>query len=76
MNKYKRWFSRFVWLGIAFNFYLALLTILIPEQLLSFLSSQPAEPTVWLSFSGNLLILLSLFYILAAVDPDRYRPAA
>ena len=40
------------------------------------LGLQAAEPTVWVSFSGNLLILLSLFYVLSAVDPDRYRPAA
>ena len=76
MNTYKRWFSRVVWLGIAVNIYFSLLSILVPNQLLSFLGLQPAEPTVWLSFSGNLLILLSLFYILAAVDPDRYRPVA
>jgi hypothetical protein len=76
MNTYKRWFSRVVWLGIAVNVYFSLLTILVPNQILSYLSLQTAEPTVWVSFSGNLLILLSLFYIMAAVDPDRYRPAA
>jgi hypothetical protein len=75
-NTYKRWFSRVVWLGIGVNIYFSALTILIPNRLVSFLGLQSAEPTVWLSFSGNLLILLSLFYILAAVDPDRYRPAA
>lgn len=76
MNKYKRWFSRLVWLGIAVNIYFSALTILVPDQILSFLGLQTAEPTVWVSFSGILLILLSLFYILAAVDPDRYRVAA
>lgn len=75
-NTYKRWFSRVVWLGIGVNVYFSALTILIPDRLLSFLGLEAAEPTVWLSFSGNLLILLSLFYILAAIDPDRYRPAA
>ena len=73
MNRYKRWFSRVVWLGIAFNVYFSLLSLAAPNQLLAFLDLQPAEPTLWLSFSGNLLILLSLFYILPAIDPDRYR---
>ena len=73
MNRYKRWFGRVVWLGIAFNVYFSVLSLVAPNQLLAFLDLQPAEPTVWLSFSGNLLILLSLFYILPAIDPDRYR---
>ncbi len=76
MNTYKRWFSRVVWLGIALNIYFSLLTIFVPNELLSFLGLHPVESAVWLSFSGNLLILLSFFYVLAAIDPDRYRPAA
>ena len=51
MNKYKRWFSRLVWLGIAVNIYFSALTILVPDQILSFLGLQVAEPTVWVSFS-------------------------
>ncbi len=76
MNKYKIWFRRLVWLGIAVNIYFSAMTIIVPDQLLSFLELPPTESPIWLSFSGNLLILLSLFYILPALDPDRFRAAA
>jgi hypothetical protein len=35
-----------------------------------------ASPLVWTRFSGQLVILLSLFYIPAAIDPYRYRANA
>jgi hypothetical protein len=36
----------------------------------------PAEPLLWPRFAGLLLVLLSIFYMPAANDPDRYRTTA
>ncbi len=73
MNNYARWFGRVVWLGVLVNLSLALPTLFIPERMLAFFHLEPAVPAVWVSFSANLLILLSLFYIPAAINLYHYR---
>lgn len=76
MNSYAKWFGRVVLLGVAINLGLSVPTLLIPERMLALLHLPMAEPTIWVQFSGNLLILLSLFYIPAAIDPIRYQTIA
>jgi hypothetical protein len=36
----------------------------------------PASPVLWPRFSGLLLVLLSVFYMPAGIDPNRYRVVA
>ena len=72
----KRWFQRVVWIGIAANLALALPTIAAPAMMLELTSLPTATPELWPRFAGVLLVLLSVFYIPAAVDPDRYRVIA
>ncbi|MGI9069759.1 MAG: cytochrome c [Bryobacteraceae bacterium] len=72
MNSYAKWFSRVVWLGILSNFALALPTLFMPDQMLALFSLPSASPTMWPSFAALLLILLSLFYIPAALRPVHY----
>jgi hypothetical protein len=72
----KRWFKRVLWIGIAANLALAIPTLLAPERLLALSGFPPALPAVWPRFAALLLILLSLFYMPAAIDVDRYRPVA
>jgi hypothetical protein len=72
MNKYAVWFSRIVWLGILANFALAIPALFLPEQMLTMMSLPAASPTMWPSFAALLLILLSLFYIPAALRPLYY----
>ena len=71
-----RWFRRVVWLGILANCALAIPTLLAPEQMIAMSGLPPASPLVWPRFAGLLLILLSIFYIPAGVDPVRYRATA
>jgi hypothetical protein len=70
------WFSRVVWLGIVCNLALAVPTLVAPEQTMMRTGMPPASPLLWPQFSALLLILLSIFYIPAALDFARYRITA
>ena len=76
INAYARWFGIVIILGVVLNIVLSVLGLFIPEKLLAFLHLEPAIPTVWVRFSANLLILLSLFYLPAALDFSRYQANA
>ena len=67
-----RWFSRVVWFGIAANLALAVPTLLMPARMLTFSRLPVTEPVLWTQFAALLLILLSAFYVPAALDPRRY----
>jgi hypothetical protein len=67
------WFQRVLWLGIAANVALAVPTLLIPERMLALTSLPPAAPLMWPRFA---LILLSAFYVPAALDALRFRTIA
>src|SRR5882672_1724639 len=71
-----RWFRRVLWLGIITNLALAVPTVLIPARMLEFSRLPEASPLLWTQFSGLLLVLLSIFYMPAGVDLDRYRVVA
>lgn len=78
MNKYALWFRRVVFVGILANCFLALPGIFIPNTVIEFVRGTPLPPAfaIWPAFASLLLLLLSLLYIPAAVDPFRYRPVA
>jgi hypothetical protein len=67
---YLLWFRRVMWLGIISNVIVALLSITQTPMVLEFLKLPPAEPLVWPRFAAFLLILLSGFYIPAALNPS------
>jgi hypothetical protein len=71
-----RWFMRVMWLGIAANLALALATMAAPDQMTAFSNLPTVTPNLWARFAGLLLVLLSVFYMPAAIDPDRYRATA
>ena len=71
-----RWFRRVLWIGIVANLGLAIPTLFHPAVMLRLTRLPPAEPLLWPRFSALLLILLSVFYMPAGVDPDRYRANA
>jgi hypothetical protein len=75
-NPPRVWFQRVLWLGIAANLALALPTLLVPARMLALTSLPPAAPLLWTRFSAWLLLLLSAFYVPAALDPDRFRTIA
>ena len=71
-----RWFRRVMWLGIAANVAMALPTMAAPDQMIAMSGLPTVTPHLWARFAGLLLILLSVFYAPAAIDPDRYRANA
>jgi hypothetical protein len=71
-----RWFKRVMWLGIVANFALAVPTLLMPERMIELVGLPMPTPLLWTRFAALLLILLSLFYTPAAIDPVRYRLVA
>jgi hypothetical protein len=72
----ERWFRRVIWIGIVANLALAVPTLLAPEQMMMLSGLPPASPLLWPRFAGLLLILLSVFYMPAGIDPNRYRVVA
>lgn len=70
------WFRRVLWLGIAANLATAVPSVLAPSVMLRLSGLPEATPVMWPQFSALLLILLSVFYMPAAIDPTRYRVIA
>jgi hypothetical protein len=71
-----RWFMRVMWLGIAVNLVLAFATMAAPDQMTALNRLPTVTPNLWARFAALLLILLSVFYMPASIDPDRYRANA
>jgi hypothetical protein len=69
-------FRLMVLLGVAANLVLAVPAVFAPNAVIALVGGAPVAETVWPAFAGWLLILLSLFYLPAAVDPIRYRAVA
>src|SRR5439155_11184417 len=71
-----RWFQRVVWIGIASNLVLAIPTLVAPAASMARAGVRVAAPLLWPQFSALLLILLSVMYVPAALDFERYRITA
>ena len=75
MNKYLRWYTPAVWLGVVANLLGFVIPVfLAPGWLLSRLNL-PYYPSsnVWLRDAALLLLFLSITYLPAATDPLRYK---
>ena len=72
MNIYAQWFSRVTWLGIIVNMFFVIPSCFFPEKLLSLLGMHIPFPIIWVQASGLLLFIISVFYIPAAIDLERY----
>jgi Cytochrome c len=55
---------------------MALPALFLPDEMLAMMSLPSASPGMWPSFAALLLMLLSLFYIPAAINPLKYLPVA
>jgi hypothetical protein len=75
-NRYAAWFRRVVVIGVLVNLALAVPGLFIPNAVIDFVGGTPVVEQVWPSFASLLLILLSLFYLPAALDPFSYRLVA
>ena len=76
MNRSLVWYSRVAWLGIAANLLLAAWGLIGAESLLAQFNLPRADPLLWPQFAALLLVLLSLFYMPAALHPQRYATIA
>ncbi|MGA3047729.1 MAG: c-type cytochrome [Terracidiphilus sp.] len=72
MNRYAVWFSRVVWVGIVANCLMAIPTLVMPGPIMMLYALPLASPLMWPSFAALLLLLLSAFYVPAALHPLRY----
>ncbi|MDF5725216.1 MAG: hypothetical protein PUP91_33150 [Rhizonema sp. PD37] len=72
MNTYAQWFSRVTWLGIIANMFFVISSCFFPEKLLSLLRMHIPFPIIWVQASGILLFIISVFYIPAAINLERY----
>jgi mono/diheme cytochrome c family protein len=65
------WFQRFVWLGIAANIVLTFTAIFCTRWVIEFVGLEPAYPLVWPRFGAFGILLLTGFYVVAAMNPCR-----
>jgi hypothetical protein len=65
-------FSRVVWTGIVCNVMFCMPALVAPASSLAFMGFPPA-PTIWLPYSAQVLLMLTLFQVPIALDPHRYR---
>ena len=65
-----------MWTGIAVNVTVAVPALFSPTTILELLRIEATATPIWVSFTANLLILLSLFYIPAAIDPVAHKYTA
>jgi len=74
-NSISIWTARhalFVWLGIVLNLLLIVPLLFDPLWLLG-LFNLPLNQPIWARFAGLLLLIISVFYIPATIDLERYR---
>ena len=78
MNRHQsisRWKLRhalIVWLGIVLNMGFVIPLLFAPVWFLDLFGLR-VEPLIWTQFAGLLLAIISVFYIPATIDIDRYR---
>ena len=72
LSRWKFRHSIVVWLGIVLNLGFVIPLLFAPVWLLGLFGLR-AEPLLWPRFAGLLLGILSIFYIPATLDIDRYR---
>ena len=74
LSKWKARHAILVWVGIVLNLAFAIPLLLWPEWFLGvFQIPATAGLMIWTRFSALLLIILSVFYVPATLDIDRYR---
>ncbi|MEM9557959.1 MAG: hypothetical protein AAGC60_27115 [Acidobacteriota bacterium] len=69
-NAWLRWFSRLTWVGVAVNLGFILPALLSPDTLEAILGPGSTEFAIyWVPYAGMLLLIATLFYLPAAIDP-------
>jgi hypothetical protein len=71
-----RRFKTLMWIAFVANIIVAAISVISTESVLDFLHLDPTQPLVWPFCAAFFLILLSLFYVPAALDPIGHRYSA
>jgi len=72
-NCYLTWFSRGTWLGMLVNLAFVIPALFVPDWYSEYLQTGIIESAYsWLGYAGVVLLLASLLYVPAALDPLRY----
>jgi hypothetical protein len=71
-----RWFRRVTAVAIASNVVAALMLLAAPSTMLAMAGLPTAKTDLWPRLAAWQIVILSLFYLPAAVDIDRYRAVA
>jgi len=72
VRKLKKLGSLIIWAGIGANLLFVVPLIFAPEWLLGLLQIQ-LDRVIWARFAGLLLFIISVYYVPAAIDIDRFR---
>ena len=72
MNKYLEWFRRFIWIGAIVNMGFAIPALLKPGLLNTMLGLPSQAFYPWMGNVGMLLVGVSLFYLPAGTQPNRW----
>lgn len=75
MDRYQKWYSRVTWAGIIVNMLFVIPCFFAPMWLLGLLHI-PLDQPIWAQTAGMLLFIISVFYIPATWDLNRYRATA
>ena len=71
MNVFAVGFRWAVIAGILQDWFFAFAGVVIPQAVLALVGAEPVPQHAWPAYASLLLVLLSLFYIPAAIDPYR-----
>ena len=71
-RRYLTWYCRAVWFGVVMNLWFCLTAWFAPERILRLMGLEQTTRNVWLRNVGMLLVNVSLFNAVAALDPTRY----
>lgn len=71
-----RWFRRLTWVAIAANLTAALPLLAMPSTATAIAGLPAAGDDVWPRLSALQMVVLSVFYMPAGIDIDRYRAVA
>lgn len=72
MNAYLRWWRVVVLAGVAVNIASGLFALLRPHRLQSTMGLERLEGTAWLRLAGLMLVDVSIFSAIAALNPTRW----
>jgi|SRR5688572_8345115 hypothetical protein len=71
-----RWFRRVTWVAIAANLVAALMLLAAPSTVIAMSGLPTAATDLWPRLAAMQILVLSLFYMPAGFDIDRYRAIA